>query len=183
MDNLIHAGEAPPINIVFPDDRYWNLPPGPRFGDRLIHEIIPFVDRTYRTQADREHRLLGGLSRGAGWTVHFALTRYDFFGTVGLHSPVIFADDAAILSRMVDAVPSYAWPRLWLDAGDRDGNLGTIRSFEALLTDREIPHEWHLYAGDHTDPYWQAHVVEYLRWYVEAFIPVEVQDVDAAPAP
>jgi enterochelin esterase-like enzyme len=182
-DNLIHSGEAPPFIMVFPDDRYWNLPPGEGFGDRLIHEIIPFVEQNYRTQADRDHRLLGGLSRGAGWAIRYTLTRHDLFGTVGMHSPVIFNDDAAILSRLVDAVPSNAWPRLWIDAGDRDGDLGTTRRFEALLSDRGIPHEWHLFSGDHTDQYWQAHVLEYLRWYVEGFAPAETQATDATPAP
>jgi hypothetical protein len=73
-DNMIHRGEAAPFISVFPDDRYWNLPPGDSFGDRLIHDIIPYVDRTYRTLADREHRALGGLSRGGGWAIRFALT-------------------------------------------------------------------------------------------------------------
>jgi enterochelin esterase-like enzyme len=168
-DNLIHSGKAPPLIVVFPDDRYWNLPPGESFGDRLINEIIPFVDQTYRTLADRDHRALGGLSRGGGWAVHFALTRYDLFGMIGLHSPVIFNDDAAILERLVPAVPASAWPRLWIDAGDRDGDLGNIRGFEALLIMYAVPHEWHIYAGDHTNAYWQAHLIEYLQWYADGF--------------
>ena len=182
-DNLIHSGEAPAFIMVFPDDRYWNLPPGESFGDRLIHEIIPFVDQTYRTQADRQHRALGGLSRGGGWAIHYGLTRYDLFGMVGLHSPVIFNDDAAILERLIPAVPASAWPRLWLDAGDRDGDLGSIRRFEALLTMHAVPHEWHIYAGDHTNTYWQAHVVQYLQWYAEGFGQPASQSVDATPTP
>lgn len=174
-DTLIHAGQAQPFIMVFPDDRYWNLPPGERFGDRLIHEIIPFVDENYRTIKDREHRALGGLSRGGGWAVHYAMTRYDLFGIVGLHSPVIFLDDGAILDRLVAGVPDNAWPRLWIDAGDHDGDLGNIRRLEALLTMTGVPHEWHMNAGDHTDNYWHAHVLEYLRWYTEGF--------DEAPQP
>jgi len=182
-DNLIHAGEAPAFIMVFPDDRYWNLPPGESFGDRLIHEIIPHVDQTYRTRADREYRALGGLSRGGGWTIHYALTRYDLFGMIGLHSPVIFNDDAAVLERLVPAVPASAWPRLWMDAGDRDGDLGTIRSFEALLTMYAVPHEWHVYTGDHTNAYWQAHVAEYLQWYADGFRQQVTSAVGPTPAP
>ena len=182
-DHLIHSGQAPPFIIVFPDDRYWNLPPGAGFGDRLINEIIPFIDETYRTLADREHRALGGLSRGGGWALRYALTRYDLFGMVGLHSPAIFVDDGAILERLVPAVPASKWPRLWLDAGDRDGELGTIRKLEALLTYNGVPHEWHIYAGDHTEPYWQAHLVEYLRWYAEGFQQEAPQAAEATPTP
>jgi enterochelin esterase-like enzyme len=32
-DSLIHSGRAADFLIVFPDDRYWNLPPGDGFGD------------------------------------------------------------------------------------------------------------------------------------------------------
>lgn len=182
-DNLIHAGSAAPFVIVFPDDRYWNLPPGPGFGDRLIQDIIPFIDQNYRTLPDRQHRALGGLSRGGAWAVHILLTRYDMFGSVGLHSPAIFDDDAAILDRLVLAIPASSWPRLWVDAGDRDGQLGPTRAFEALLSAYEVPHVWRMYAGDHTEPYWQAHVTEYLQWYADGFAVGTTGVSTAAPTP
>lgn len=168
-DNLIHSGQAEPFIMVFPDDRYWNLPPGNTFGDRLIYEIIPFVDANYRTRAERHSRALGGLSRGGGWAIHYTLTRYDLFGMIGLHSPVIFNDDAAVLERLIVAVPVDAWPRLWLDSGDRDSDLGPTRRFEDLLTTYAVPHEWHIFLGDHTEAYWRAHVAEYLEWYANGF--------------
>ncbi len=168
-DNLIRSGDTTPFIMVFPDDRYWNLPPGPGFGDRLVHEIIPYVDQNFRTLTDRQDRALGGLSRGGAWAVHVLLTRYDLFGSIGLHSPVIFDDDAAVLQQLMAAIPANGWPRLWLDAGDRDGGLGRIESFESLLTAFEVPHEWRMYAGDHTNPYWQADLGEYLQWYADGF--------------
>ncbi|MGZ6316089.1 MAG: alpha/beta hydrolase, partial [Anaerolineales bacterium] len=139
------------------------------FGDRLINTLIPFIDSNYRTLPDAPHRALGGLSRGGGWAIHFALTRYDLFGIIGLHSPVIFEDDSAVLDRLVRLVPSASWPHLWLDGGDHDGELGNILRFETLLNSYEVPHEWRLYTGDHTETYWHAHVDEYLRWYAEQF--------------
>ncbi len=155
--------------MVFPDDRYWNLPPGDSFGDRLVGVIIPYIDKTYRTRAERQYRAVGGLSRGGGWAVHQLLRRYELFGMVGLHSPVIFNEDAAVLERLIPAVPEEGWPRLWLDAGDHDGDLGSIRRFEALLTFYRVPHEWHIYSGDHTEAYWGGHVTEYLAWYADGF--------------
>lgn len=164
-DSLIHSGQAAPFIMVFPDDRYWNLPPGPAFGDRLVNLIVPYVDAHYRTLPDAQHRALGGLSRGGGWAIHMILTEYTLFGIVGLHSPVIFDADNAALERSMASIPSNAWPRIWIDGGDRDGGLGDIRRFESLLTAYEVPHEWHLYSGDHTEPYWEAHLREYLMWY------------------
>ncbi len=166
-DNLVLSGQAAPFILVFPDDRYWNLPPGPGFGERLVSLLIPYIDRHYRTRADREHRALGGLSRGGGWAVHLLLTRYDLFGIIGLHSPAIFNEDTVMLARKLEAIPPEAWPRLWLDAGDQDKDLASIRAFEDLLSRLNLPHEWHLYNGDHSEAYWQRHLPAYLQWYVE----------------
>jgi enterochelin esterase-like enzyme len=168
-DHLIHSGQVAPFIIVFPDDRYWNLPAGPGFGDRLLTLVVPYIDAHYRTLADAPHRALGGISRGGGWAIHMALTQYSTFGIIGLHSPVIFDDDSAVLNRLFAAVPSNAWPHMWIDGGDRDGELGNILRFENMLTAYEVPHEWRLYSGDHTERYWSAHIPEYLRWYTQQF--------------
>ncbi len=182
-DSLIRSGATPPFIMVFPDDRYWNLPPGPLFGDRLIHMIVPYIDSHYRTVADAPHRALGGLSRGGGWAIHMALTEYTTFGIIGLHSPVIFDKDNAVLDKLMASVPSTDWPRMWIDAGDRDGGLGDIRRFESLLTTYEVPHEWRLYSGDHTEPYWEAHLREYLQWYSAQFVAADPAAQEATPTP
>ncbi len=168
-DALFHSGKAAPYIIVFPDDRYWNVSAGSGFGDRLINTLIPYINSNFRTLPDAPHRALGGLSRGGGWAIHFALTRYDLFGIIGLHSPVIFEDDSAVLDRLMRLIPPTSWPHIWLDGGDRDGELGNILRFESLLNSYEVPHEWRLYTGDHTEKYWHAHVDEYLRWYADEF--------------
>ena len=182
-DGLIEGGHAAPFIMVFPDDRYWNLPPGPGFGDRLLNMVIPYIDSHYRTLADAPHRALGGLSRGGGWAVHMALTQYKTFGIVGLHSPVIFDDDAAFLDKLFAAVPSNAWPHLWVDGGDRDGEIGNIRWFESMLTAYEVPHEWRQYAGDHTEGYWEAHLLEYLQWYTAEFALAASPAASPTPTP
>lgn len=164
-DDLIHFGKVPPFIIVFPDDRYWNLPPGTAFGNRLINLVIPYIDQHYRTLADRDHRALGGLSRGGGWTVELGLKHYDMFGALGMNSPAIFSEDAPYIEDWIRAVPSDSWPRIWIDAGDQDKELGTITQFESLLSYYQVLHEWHLYTGDHSESYWHAHVEEYLQWY------------------
>ena len=164
-DNLIHSGSSVPFIMVFPDDRYWNVEAGAGFGDRLINALIPYVDQNYHTLADRDHRALGGLSRGGGWTAVLGLQHYSMFGSLGMHSPAIATIDAPYIKNWVRSVPPASWPRVWIDAGDRDSELGPITQFENLLSDYGIPHEWHLFRGDHTENYWNKHVVEYLQWY------------------
>src|SRR5262249_39183806 len=97
-NQLILAGRVAPFIIVFPDDRYWNLPEGDGFGDRLLNLVMPYVDSHYRTLTDRTSRAIGGLSRGGGWAVHLMFRNVYLFGTVGLHSPAIFEQDGPYLA-------------------------------------------------------------------------------------
>jgi enterochelin esterase-like enzyme len=178
-DGLILSGQAPPFIMVFPDDHYWNLPAGAGFGRRLIELVIPHVDQNYRTMADREHRALGGLSRGGGWTLRLGLTRWDLFGALGLHSPVVFSSDGSAIDDWLAAVPPESFPRLWLDVGDQDKELGQARLLGEAFSEFNILHQWHQYSGDHSEVYWGQHVAEYLRWYVLGWMP----DDPATPAP
>ena len=167
LDQLILSGEVKPFIVVFPDDRYWNLEAGPGFGDRLITAVIPYIDSTYRTLTDREHRAIGGMSRGAGWSLRLGFTHWDLFGIVGLHSLAVLQKDASHLREWIADIPSPSSPLIFMDIGDQDQELIMAQQIESQLTNEEIPHEWHLYSGAHTEIYWGAHVEEYIRWYGE----------------
>ncbi|MBC7876008.1 MAG: hypothetical protein H7Y59_02450 [Anaerolineales bacterium] len=174
-DRLIQSEEALPFVIVFPDDRYWNLQAGSGFGDRLINYLIPYVDMNYLTLADREHRALGGLSRGGGWTIQLGFTYPELFGSLGLHSPAIFKADAFYIEKMIKNITEESRPQLWLDVGDVDRELESVILFEDTLSSNNYIHKFHLFAGDHTENYWGEHVEEYLRWYAQAW---QVQPVE-----
>lgn len=169
-DRLILSGEAPPFIVVFPDDRYWNLPPGPEFGDRLINHLIPYVDKTYRTRADRAHRALGGLSRGGGWTIELGFKNPGLFGSLGLHSPAVRVEDTTSVEDWIAAIPPQSFPRLWLDIGDQDEETGYARLLDDWLAQAGIAHEFHVFTGGHTEAYWSQHVEEYMRWYAQAWM-------------
>jgi enterochelin esterase-like enzyme len=165
IDQLILSGESIPFIVVFPDDRYWNLPPGPAFGQRLIDSLIPYIDTVYRTFPDRDHRTIGGMSRGAGWALRLGLTRWDLFGSIGLHSLAVLQEDASKVTGWVANIPPSARPRVFMDVGDNDPELIMASQVEAHFNDFDLSHEWHLYIGGHTEEYWSAHVGEYIRWY------------------
>jgi enterochelin esterase-like enzyme len=169
LDQLILSGESIPFIIVFPDDHYWNLPPGPGFGQRLVEELIPYIDTNYRTLPDRNHRAIGGLSRGAGWALHLGLRRWDLFGTIGLHSLAVFQEDASEVTSWLANIPPASRPRVFMDLGDNDPELPRASQVEAQFNDFGLFHEWHLYRGAHTEEYWRAHVDEYIRWYAQGW--------------
>lgn len=167
LDGLILSGEAQPFIIVFPDDRYWNLPPGTSFGNRLVDVVIPHIDSHYQTFPDRNHRAIGGLSRGAGWALQLGLSRWDLFSVIGLHSLAVLQNDRSQIDNWIAVIPSDSLPSVFMDIGDNDQEYEMASSIEAQFTESGLSHEWHLYSGAHTEEYWNAHVMEYITWYAE----------------
>lgn len=166
-DALIASGELPPFIMVFPRDRSWAQPTEDRFGEVLVTSLIPHIDREYRTMPERTYRAIGGLSRGAGWAVHLGLKEWELFGTIGANSLPVFWTDTAHVAGWLDAIPRESLPRIYLDIGEKDrpSILQSALWFENLLTEKNIPHEWHLFSGYHEEAYWASHVEQYLRWY------------------
>jgi len=169
IDNLILSGESMPFIVVFPDDRYWNLQAGSGFGQRLVDELIPYIDQNFHTVPDRNHRAIGGMSRGAGWALQLGLTRWDLFGTIGLHSLAVLQQDSSKIPEWLRDIPVTSRPRLFMDIGDNDQELVMAQLVETQFNEYGLLHEWHLYNGAHTEEYWSAHVEEYIRWYAEGW--------------
>ena len=164
-DRLIAAGELPPFLIVMPRDSEWTQSDADPFGQMFIEFLLPWVDRTFRTRPERSQRAVGGLSRGAGWAVHFGLKYADQFSALGAHSPAVFWTDTPYIVQWLDSAEHQ--PRIYIDMGDRDRQEISESAlwFESLLTRHNIPHEWYLFHGQHNEDYWGAHVEQYLRWY------------------
>jgi enterochelin esterase-like enzyme len=114
---------------------------------------------------------VGGLSRGGGWALHLALSDWEMYGSFGGHSMAIFWVDTTHIKTWLNEIPQEELPRIFLDIGDHDRPelLNSVTWFESLLTQRGIPHEFHLYTGYHEEKYWEEHVEEYLRWYAAGF--------------
>jgi enterochelin esterase-like enzyme len=168
---LIAAEELPPFLMVMPRDRIWRQPVRDPFGQAVVEVLLPWVDGNYRTLVDRQCRAIGGLSRGAAWAVHLGLTHWELFGAIGASSLPVFLDDVPSIEQWIDAIPIESFPRIYLDIADNDRPEVTNSAtwFENLLTQTGIPHEWHIFAGNHDEAYWQARVEQYLRWYAEGW--------------
>jgi enterochelin esterase family protein len=61
-------------------------PAAEAFGAVMVQELVPLIDRTYRTVADRDHRAMAGLSMGAMETMAVTLTHLDMFSHIGAFS-------------------------------------------------------------------------------------------------
>jgi enterochelin esterase-like enzyme len=166
-DRLIAQGELSPFLIIMPRDREWIPSDKDPFGRAFLELLLPWAEQYYRVIPDRSGRAVGGLSRGAGWAVHFGLKYWQDFGIIGAHSPALFWNDGPSIVKWLDAIPFEKMPRIWIDLGAADEKeiLDSANWFESQLTGRNIPHEWYLNTGEHDEKYWSSHVEQYLRWY------------------
>ncbi|MEL6896542.1 MAG: alpha/beta hydrolase-fold protein [Planctomycetota bacterium] len=82
-----------PVIYVFPNGgpvSHYNVPdrigvegkPDAVGADVLIRELIPHIDKTYRTIADRQHRGMEGFSQGGRATMRLSLRYPELFGSV-----------------------------------------------------------------------------------------------------
>ncbi len=56
------------------------------YADLMINDMIPWVDKNFRTLADQAHRAMSGLSMGAMCTRSVTLAHLDKFAYIGLFS-------------------------------------------------------------------------------------------------
>ncbi len=73
IDEHIRSGDVPPMIYVFVNGgpvSHYNMPndPGAQGADVFIRELIPHIDQTYRTIADRSGRAIEGFSQGGRGT-------------------------------------------------------------------------------------------------------------------
>lgn len=96
---LINEKKMGPCIIVFPDcftslggNQYINSSAMGRYADYLTRELIPFVDREFRTLASRDHRgCFGKSSGGYGAMVH-AMKYPEYWGAIANHSGDAYFD-------------------------------------------------------------------------------------------
>jgi S-formylglutathione hydrolase FrmB len=82
-----------PVIVVFPDcftslggNQYVNSSATGRYADYLTRELIPLVDREFRTLAKRDHRGLFGKSSGGYGAIVHGMRYARYWGAVADHS-------------------------------------------------------------------------------------------------
>lgn len=169
-DEFINAGKAQPFLMVFPyEEFYYRGAENNTFPLVVMDEIIPFVEKQFNICTTRDCRALGGISRGASWAMRLGLEHWDMFASIGAHSLPTFREDVGNLPYWLEDIPDESVSRIYMDTGRFDPEVKLAYSFEQVLNEKGILHEWHLNEGRHDTDYWTAHMREYLLWYVSGW--------------
>lgn len=107
MDNAIAKGEAVPMIVVMESgdikqpfdfasgasNQQGLSDYGATFYPVLLEDLIPYIDKNFRTKADRDNRAMAGLSWGGHQTFDVVLQNLDKFAWLGTFSGAIFGLD------------------------------------------------------------------------------------------
>ncbi|MEV5964216.1 alpha/beta hydrolase-fold protein [Kribbella sp. NPDC051952] len=102
LDEMIGAGEIPPTIAIMPDapwssraswyvdSAYKGPDPGRPVETAFFRDLIPQVDATYRTIADRTGRAIAGYSMGGAGALRYSLAHPEVFGASIVLSPAVY---------------------------------------------------------------------------------------------
>jgi enterochelin esterase-like enzyme len=136
------------------------------FEDDVTKVLIPFIDSTFRTLSDRDHRAMAGLSMGGMQTFQITLNHLDLFSYIGGFSGAggffvlgnrnldpktdyngVFADSAAFAKKV---------HLLWIGVGTNEPErMRTgLQKLHTSLQEANIQHVF--YESPGTDHEWQT---------------------------
>lgn len=175
LDNLIASGKAKPMLVVMPDGH--TMPPVPRdspkaaevrnknlgsFEADLLSDVMPMIDKLYRTRADRESRAIIGLSMGGNQSLIVGLNHLDLFAWVGGMSSALHEPETRVAPFFNDVDTLNDKLRLlWFACGKDDFLIENNRTYHSLLNKKEVKHTFIESAGGHSWPVWRRYLAEF----------------------
>jgi putative tributyrin esterase len=165
--------------------------PNDKYESYIVDELVPAIDKEFRTEADRDHRVIAGLSMGGYGSVKFGLKYPNMFSIMGSFSgafdapmrtvksgnnwpsiPSVFGPEDSKkrlennifdLLRGFDKSKLQSLPFIYFACGTEDSFITINREFDTLLLEKKVPHEYRELPGKHAWDFWDQQVEEFLR--------------------
>lgn len=200
-DDAIRSGMALPMIVVMPDASgtgdfhlgphlgYFSVP-GWDYESYIHNELIPLIDSTYRTIADKKHRAITGVSMGGEAAIAYAQKHPDLYGascsisgilghpeqsqmaasdkdyaaSLLTNNPTVFVNNAS--PEVVEKLKSIRW---YADCGDNDYFYeGNVEFFLAMKR-HSIPIDYRMRSGVHSWYYWITGLAPILHFLSMSF--------------
>ncbi|MEJ7848881.1 MAG: alpha/beta hydrolase family protein [Pyrinomonadaceae bacterium] len=166
--------------------------PNDKYESYIVKELIPEIDKTFRTIADRDHRAIAGLSMGGYGAIKFGMKYPEMFSLAGSFSGALGAaafseKGIGAIGKSIDAIygpldsetrkandifqmvkemkpeKMRSMPFLYVDCGTEDFLFKNNQDFVTLLVEKKVPHEFRQLPGGHNWVYWNSQVKEFLE--------------------
>ncbi|MDQ1126411.1 enterochelin esterase-like enzyme [Microbacterium sp. SORGH_AS 505] len=168
LDGLWKQGLAESI-VIMPDGEslwYSDQPNGGTpWRSMFLTEMVPLVDKEYRTLEGRDFRALTGVSMGGFGAWSLGLSNPGMFSSIASHIGSLSYSGSALPTPLKQAGDMTAKQLkkfdLYFDACEFDEYRfdDAARSMNTILTDKGVPHTWAVYPeGRHNDACWMPHL-------------------------
>lgn len=175
LDNLIAEGKAKPMIIVMPygniaarvaEQKGGSKPADPMGRDNadavsranafekdLVDNIIPYVEKNYRTLPSRESRAIGGFSRGGGQTLRTAFGNMDKFAWICCYAAYL---SPAEMERSFKPIYENAantnkqLKLFWIGVGNEDFLYNGTVEFMDFMKTKGVNYKSLITSGGHT---------------------------------
>jgi enterochelin esterase family protein len=181
FDNMLAQKKMKPMIVVMPAGHQpgiaFGAPPPAEmaptvnpFTNEFITDMVPYVEKHYRTINDRQHRAIAGLSMGGTQTMDIAFTHLGMFAQIGVFSSgaVLGGGRGRGPASATPAPPRPDWEAthaadldnaalkkgtklIWLSTGKDDGLIAATKAtvdilkkhgFEPVFIESPGAHSW-----------------------------------------
>jgi len=175
LDNLIAEKRAKPMIVVISNGNVrtgkefkgYSSAAMSAFKEEMTKNIIPFIDKNYRTLANLKNRAICGLSMGGGQSFYVGLESLDYFGSVGIFSSGIFGGINTPSGNEFDAekeIPgllskSQSFNKklnlFYISVGEQDPRIEFTKKTVKKFQDSGLKVEFNSFPGDHEWQVWR----------------------------
>jgi enterochelin esterase-like enzyme len=191
MDNLIAQGKAKPMIVVMTNgnanqagaqnevpvvqvqgqtgmasyQRYAG-----KFEEHLVKDVVPFIEKNYRTLSGKENRAIAGLSMGGGHTQTITNNNPGLFNYIGVFSMGIMANnqnnpDALKIEQERDAkievLKNSGYKLYWIGVGKDDFVYQSVITLRNTLDKHNFKYTYRESTGGHTWANWRIYLSEF----------------------
>jgi len=163
LDHLIANKTIPPVIAVFsePADRQEEYSRSPKWRAFVTSELVPMVDKRFRTFPAPDHRVILGSSLAAYGAVDLAVSAPSVFGLCAAIAPP--AQTATVVSNQANARAAAVSIKFFVLGGVYDSMIDGARLLRTTLDDYQAPVSYLEVSEGHNTNTFRAHLDDALR--------------------
>jgi enterochelin esterase family protein len=163
LDHLIASKSIPPVIAVFsePADRQEEYSRNPKWRAFITSELVPMVDKRFRTFPTTDHRAILGSSLAAYGAVDLAVSAPSVFGLCAALAPP--EQTATVVSNQPNARAAAVSIKFFVMGGVYDSMIGGARLLRTTLDEYQAPVTYLEVSEGHNTNTFRAHLDDALK--------------------
>ena len=163
LDHLIANQSIPPVIAVFsePADRQEEYSRNPKWRAFIANELVPAVDKRFRTFPTPDHRIILGSSLAAYGAIDLAVAAPSVFGLCAAIAPPIQA--ATVVSNQAHARAAVVSIKFFVLGGVYDSMIDGARRLRTTLDEYQAPVSYLEVSEGHNTNTFRGHLDDALK--------------------